>query len=338
MIKQLPTALAVTLPLTTVATDELVEDQTIVLSVTLSGYTVAVRVICSPGSIEALCWLNNTFSGLTAVTATEHVSRLPWQSAMMKQSPTALAVTLPLTTVATDELVEDQTIVLSVTLSGYTVAVRVICSPGSIEALCWLNNTFSGLTAVTATEHVSRLPWQSAMMKQSPTALAVTLPLTTVATDELVEDQTTVLSVTLSGYTVAVRVTCSPRRRLTLSWSRATYSGKISFTSTWHIASLSLHAAMISHSPTPRACISPLLTLATFSSVEIHDVNLLVTSSGRITASKTMVLPRLRLTVSIFNEIESGTITNSLSSPESNISINTVKSPTEISPSGSTSK
>ena len=68
---------------------------------------------------------------------------------------------------------------------------------------------------ITMTVQVAVLSPAFAVTIAVPWATAVTLPFaSTVATDELLEDQVTVLSVALSGFTVAVSVRVSPVFRI----------------------------------------------------------------------------------------------------------------------------
>ncbi len=135
---------------------------------------------------------------------------------MIVAEPAAFAVTTPEEeTVATDVLLEDQVTDLSVALEGVTVAVNVWVSPTVIdsEALLRLTPVTATVAADTVTEHVAFFPpsFVVTVIVADPAALAVITPeLETVATDVLLEDQVTDLSVASEGVTVAVNVWVSP--------------------------------------------------------------------------------------------------------------------------------
>ena len=78
----------------------------------------------------------------------------------------------------------------------------------------------SGACTVTAQAADSSPAW--AVMVAVPAATAVTVPLSTVATAALLVVQVTVLSVALSGLTVAVSVSEPPSVRVRAVWSRLT--------------------------------------------------------------------------------------------------------------------
>ena len=130
--------------------------------------------------------------------------------------PAAFAVTTPeVDTVAIDVLLEDQVTDLSVALEGVTVAVSVCVSPTVIErdVLFRLTPVTATVCAWTVTEHVAFFPpsFVVTVIVADPAALAVTTPEEdTVATDVLLDDQVTDLSVALEGVTVAVSVCVSP--------------------------------------------------------------------------------------------------------------------------------
>ena len=126
--------------------------------------------------------------------------------------PVAFAVTTPVEeTVMIEVLLEDQVIVLLVALEGITVAVSVFVSPTIID-----NDALFKLTPVTATVWGWTVTAQVAfsppsfvvtVMMAEPAVFAVTTPEPeTVATDVLLEDHVTDLSVALEGVTVAVKV------------------------------------------------------------------------------------------------------------------------------------
>ena len=215
MIVAVPAAFAVTTPEEeTVATDVLLEDQVTDLSVAFEGVTVAVRVCVSPTVIESDVLLR-----LTPVTATVWACTVTAQVAFFPPSfvvtvivavPAAFAVRTPEEdTVATDVLLEDQVTDLSVAFEGVTAAVNVWVSPTVIESDVLLRPTpvTETVWAFTVTEHVAVFPPSVVVtvIDTVPAAFAVTTPEEeTVATDVLLEDQVTDLSVAFEGVTVAV--------------------------------------------------------------------------------------------------------------------------------------
>lgn len=113
--------------------------------------------------------------------------------------PAALAVTLPLETVATLELDEDHVTVPE------AVAVNVDESPTVKESDDLFKDTESATAdSLTVTTHVAETVPHFAVMVAVPAALAVTLPFETLATLELLVDQVTVPEA------VAVKVDVSP--------------------------------------------------------------------------------------------------------------------------------
>ena len=224
-----PWATAVTLPFaSTVATDELLEDQVTVLFVALSGFTVAVSVRVSPvfRIVEVMSNVTDSTAMTFFLTVTEQVAVLSPALAVMVAVPSATAVTLPFaSTVATEVLSELHVTVLFVALSGFTVAVRVAVSPSvsSSEDLSKVTDSTATVFFLTVTEQVAVLSPAFAVMVAVPSATADTLPLaSTEATDALLDDQETVLFVALSGFTVAASVTDSPTLRETEVLSRLT--------------------------------------------------------------------------------------------------------------------
>ena len=198
----LPALTAVTLPSTTFATDSSEEDQVTFLSVASSGFTVAVKVAVSPTANERTVLLRVT-EPVGTVTVTAHSAVLPPHLAVIVAFPALTAVTLPLSTLATDSSDEVQVTVLSVASSGFTVAVNCAVSPTANERTV-LSRVTEPVGTVTVTAHSALLPQHLAVIVALPDLTAVTLPFSTLATASSEEDQTTVLSVALSGFTVAV--------------------------------------------------------------------------------------------------------------------------------------
>ena len=125
--------------------------------------------------------------------------------------PAFLAVTTPeVETVATVVLLDDQVTLLFVALDGDTVAVSVCVWPSVSVRLVWFRLTpvTGTVGALTVTEQVAVLPPSVVVtvMVVVPALFAVTMPdEETVATDVLLEDHVTLLSVALEGVTVAVK-------------------------------------------------------------------------------------------------------------------------------------
>ena len=67
------------------------------------------------------------------VTVTWQVAVLPFEAAVIVADPTPTAVTVPLSTVATEGFELDQVTVLSVAFEGLTVAVRLAVPPLAME-------------------------------------------------------------------------------------------------------------------------------------------------------------------------------------------------------------
>ena len=124
VIVAVPTFLAVTTPLLTVATVASDVLQVTVLSVASSGFTVAVSVTVSPAFNETEVLLKLISSTTIGSTFTTHEASLFPQVAFMVAWPTLCAVTVPSSTIATESSEEDHLIVLSVVASGRTVAER----------------------------------------------------------------------------------------------------------------------------------------------------------------------------------------------------------------------
>ena len=123
--------------------------------------------------------------------------------------PAALAVTTPLLeTVATDVLLDDHETLVFVALEGETVAVRVPELPATRLIVDRFKETpvTEIVAAVTETVQVAFLKPSEVVqvIVAEPAALAVTVPSeVTEATEELLDDQPTLLSVAFDGLTVA---------------------------------------------------------------------------------------------------------------------------------------
>ena len=221
VIVAVPAAFAVTTPEEeTVATEVLLEDQVTDLSVAFEGVIVADKVWVSPTvmDMDVLLRLTPVTETLAAVTVTVQVAVLPPSLVLtvIVAVPAAFAVTTPEEeTVATDALLEDQVTDLSVAFEGVIVADKVCVSPTvmDMDVLLRLTPVTETLAAVTVTVQVAVLPPSLVLtvIAVVPAVLAVTTPEEdTVATEVLLEDQATDLSVAFEGVIVAVRVCVSP--------------------------------------------------------------------------------------------------------------------------------
>jgi hypothetical protein len=181
--------------------------------------------------------------------------------------PAALAVTTPEEeTVATDVLLEDHVTDLSVAFEGVTVAVNVWVSPTVIDSdvLLRLTPVTETVLALTVTEHVAFFPpsFVVTVIVVVPAAFAVTTPEEeTVATDVLLVDHVTDLSVALVGATDADSVCSSPSvmLKLVLSSVIPDTGMTLAFTVTAHEAVLppSSVVTVISVVPSAKASIRP---------------------------------------------------------------------------------
>ena len=101
--------------------------------------------------------------------------------AVMMAVPTFFAVTTPLETVATDASLVLHNTVLSVALSGLTVAISVIVSPTFISAEVLSNVTDVTCVGITVTAQVTDLSPALAVIVAEPTLTAIMIPSLTVA-------------------------------------------------------------------------------------------------------------------------------------------------------------
>ena len=111
----------------------------------------------------------------------------------------------------------DQVTVLSVALSGATVAVSFSLWPlvrGKV-VLFKVTEVTATMLFFTVTTQVADLPPTLAVMVAVPSTTAVTTPLATVATAALEVAQVTVCSSASLGLIVAVRVVVCPSSRVT---------------------------------------------------------------------------------------------------------------------------
>ena len=209
--------------------------------------------------------------------------------------PAAFAVTTPEEeTVATDVLLEDQVTDLSVAFDGDTVAVNAWVSPTVIvsDVLFKLIPVTGTVAAFTVTEHVAVLKpsFVVTVIVVVPTALAVTTPEDdTVATDALLEDQVTDLSVAFDGVTVAVNAWVSPTVIVSdVLFKLIPVTGTVAaFTVTAHVAVLapSTVVTVIVADPTPFAVTTPAEdTVATELLLDVHVTVLFVALAGETVA------------------------------------------------------
>ena len=203
-----PILRAITLPLSTFAMDSSDEDQTTVLSVASSGFTVAVKVAVSPIARDKAV-LSRVMDDTGTATVTAHSAVLPPHFAVTVALPDLMAVTLPLSTLATDSSEDVQVTFWSVASSGFTTAVTVADSPMTRDKVD-LSRVMDDTGTVTVTAHSAVLSPHLAVIVALPDLRSATLPLSTLATDSSEDDHVTVLSVASSGFTVAVSCAVSP--------------------------------------------------------------------------------------------------------------------------------
>ena len=187
----------------------------------------------------------------------------------------------------------DHVTVLSVALSGATVAFKVVVSPSN-NSIVILSRTIplTG-TGLTVTSQVAVLSPALAVIVTLPTLIALTTPLlSTVAIVASDVDHVTVLSVALSGETVAVKVILSPSNNSIVVLSRTIPLTGTGLTVTSHVAVLSPALAVIVTLPTLIAFTTPLLsTVAMLASDVDHVTVLSVALLGSTVAVKVIVSP-----------------------------------------------
>ena len=206
-----PDLRAVTLPLSTLATDSSEDDHATVLSVASSGFTVAVKVAVSPMARDKVV-LSRVMDDTGTVTVTAHSAVFPQHSAVMMAVPDLRAVILPFDTEAMASSEDVQTTALSVASSGLTMAVMVSVSPTCIDKLVLSNETdvTAMIFAETLTVQVADLPPALAVIVAVPSLIAVTVPEFTLATEALDDAQITPSYSASFGRTVATRLKVSP--------------------------------------------------------------------------------------------------------------------------------
>ena len=216
--------------------------------------------------------------------------------------PAAFAITAPLEdTVATVVLLDFHVTVLSVAFDGVIVAVKVCVSPTVIDSdvLSRLTPVTDTVAAFTVTAHVAVLApsFVLTVIVAEPAAFAVTTPEEdTVATEVLLEDQVTDLSVAFDGVTVAVKVSVSPtvmERELLFRLTPVTDTFA-AWTVTEHVAVFdpSVVVTVIVAVPAAFAVTTPLEdTVATVVLLEVHVTDLSVAFEGSTVAVKVSVSP-----------------------------------------------
>ena len=207
----LPDLTAVTLPLSTLATDSSDDDHVTVLSVASSGFTVAVRIADSPTARESVVLSRMIDSVFTEIVTTQSAEQVP-DLAVIVALPDFRAVIFPFDTETTASSEEVQTIVLSVASSGLMVAVRVSVSPTCIdkEVLSSVMDVTATILAETLTLQVADFPPALAVIVAAPSLTAVTVPEFTLATEALDDAHVTPSYSASLGRTVATRLKVSP--------------------------------------------------------------------------------------------------------------------------------
>ena len=318
VIVTFPAFNAVTTPLATVAIVSSDDVHATVLSVASSGVTVAVSVSVSP-SVSSAVVLSRAMpvAGITfALTVISQVADISPAFAVIVALPALSAVTTPSTTVATVSSDDVHATVLSVASSGVTVAVSVSVSP-SVSSAVVLSRAIpvAGITfALTVISQVAETSPDFALIVALPALNAVTTPLATVATVSSDDVQTTVLSVAFSGVTVAVSVSVSPSVISAVVLSRVMPVVGITFALTVisQVADTSPAFAVIVALPALSAVTTPLATVATVSSDDVHVTVLSVASSGVTVAVKVSVSPSVSSAVVLSRAIPVAGITFAL--------------------------
>ena len=142
-----------------------------------------------------------------------------------------------------------------------------------------------------------QIAWNSpadARISASPAETAVTTPLFTVATLSLEEDQTTVLSVALSGFTSAARVRVLPTSTFaseTLKVTPVTGTSAVLATVITHVALQLPAVAVMVALPAPTAVTLPSFTVATVLSEVVQVTVFTVAFSGRTVAVRVRLPP-----------------------------------------------
>ena len=217
--------------------------------------------------------------------------------------PIDLAVTTPEEeTVATEVLLEDQVTVLSVALDGVTVAVSVAVSPSDkVNELLFRETPVTCTFTVTAQRAVLPPSLVVTVIVALPPPLAVTTPEEeTVATEVLLEDQLTVLSVALDGVTVAVSVAVSPSVKVNCVGLNATPDtgtvAALTFTEQVAFLAPSVVVTVIVAEPAFFVTTTPASdTVATSMLLEVHITDLSVAFAGATVAVKVAVSPSVNV-------------------------------------------
>ena len=179
--------------------------------------TLAVRVV-SPSSSISTELLLKLMELIGKDTVTSHVAFIEPAVAVMVAFPLLIAVTFPLSTLATLSSLDDHVMVLSSASLGSIVAVSVRTSLASIEAEVLSSLTDETPFGVTVTSQVAFLPLTVAVIVAVPTATAFTVPLFTVATEELELDQVTAFTTAFVGLTETVRLAEPPFAMESVDW------------------------------------------------------------------------------------------------------------------------
>jgi hypothetical protein len=270
-----------------------------------------------------------TVYGSEAVTITLQFAVFPpsFVITVIVADPTAFAVTTPEEdTVATDVLFDDHDTVLSVAFDGVTVAVNVRVSPTYMDRdeLLKLTPIAETVAEFTVTEQVAVFPpsFVFTVIVVEPDVFAVTTPEDdTVATDVLLDDQITDLSVALDGETVAVNEYVSPSVSVNEVLSRLTPVTAMTFavTTTEQVAVLdpSFVVTVIDALPGVFAVTTPEEeTVATEVLLDDHVTDLLVALEGVTVAISVSVFPSVKVNDVLFRLTPVTEITFSLTVTE----------------------
>ncbi len=192
-------------------------------------------------------------AGVASTVTAQVADTLP-HVAVMVAFPTAIAVTLPLaSTVATLSSDDFHVTVLSVVVAGLTVAISVSVSVAfRVIAVLFRVMDAAGVASTVTAQVADTLP-QVAVMVVLPTDTAVTTPFATVAIVSSALFHTMVLSVVVSGATVAVKVIVWVALRLTSVLLRLIVAAGVGSTFIVMVELTLPHVTVITASPTPTA-------------------------------------------------------------------------------------
>ena len=265
---------------------------------------MAIKVAVSPTARDNVV-LSRVTDDTGTVTVTVHSAVLPPHFAVTVALPDLRAVTLPLSTLATDSSEDDHVTVLSVASSGFTVTVKVADSPTAKESVV-LSRVMDSVSTETVTTHSAEQVPDLAVIVALPDFRAVILPFNTEAMASSEDVQTTALSVASSGLMVAIRVSVSPTciDKLVLSNEMDVTVMIFAETLTLQVADFPPALAVIVAVPSLRAVTVPEFTLATEALDDAQVTPSYSASFGRTVATRLKVSPSTISIVAVFNDTD----------------------------------